>query len=1009
MFNQFYIRWGITVLVTAMAASGIAANAASAGPDQHLGADQVSSARSPAQSAASENAAAQPTTLSARSKAALNPIDVGPKAPLTRDPISVPDYAYQLDQVATAEASGAPATQFDLDSAGEMLGPPARTLFARSQSLDVTQPVSVSQLLVLDQTIGQGTRLKIMPYNALGSWYQTTDPDGPNHVALTSPETGDWTAVLPESAHALQPSLIYELTAGSFKAGQTLEIRYSRLQGAKALENPLTLPIAIQLPDALAWQVLPGEQRAFVAGPAMALQINVDQQVQINEPFTLSIQPVDALGWPSQTSTESFDLILNNRLYKEVNLENYKYAATGLILKTPGPHQFSARSPAGGLQSVTVTVWALVQPPDQLVWTDFSERSLRALIAALPISVQNGAASNDLIRRVEPLGAPAEPLQINQASRLQSMPGLRASSSPTESNRREDQSVATQGAPKADALDAALTPIAPPPAAPSSAFAATSKAIPAAEAESILSSALPRLNEPEDLLSGARADTAAPILTADRPALATANRLVQAGAGARVETVPSAPNRDRVAATGSEPNAAEALGRASADAENSWLVAPEDTTTARPEADYREIQTADNRPKRRDNGLSATVQAIEAGGQSMTLAVGDTVLNIAQPELTTDRRRQRFDLIEQAAGPSGHPWLSHHFAALGQTFGVIGGRRSFQPRTLQQGPQTAIVVRPDQTWLEALAKGQTFISSGTRAGLSFSVNGQRFGRAPHQAQRTIDIAVTSAERPLWARIYRNGELLQQLPFKAAETSATALEGLARDEKGRLFLYLESDSKPFAVGVTPPRNGREWLGQLRLEDLVLAESHTDPLAALTGHRTLQSPDQRQMDFLTWTHGSGTLMQLDLKPKARPPTPPASAAGAGRDLEGQARENPPSPGVTLELAEGYEDLTYFDSNRPPAATPSFKEQFDLEALRGQGIRRTLSVDGYLDQISLWYEDAEPDLPSQTTPPTHQITHLDRMGGRPGDYYTCQVLLRDGASLYSSPIFVGGFDPP
>ena len=132
----------------------------------------------------------------------------------------------------------------------------------------------------------------------------------------------------------------------------------------------------------------------------------------------------------------------------------------------------------------------------------------------------------------------------------------------------------------------------------------------------------------------------------------------------------------------------------------------------------------------------------------------------------------------------------------------------------------------------------------------------------------------------------------------------------------------------------------------------------------------------------------------------------------DPESQAlealSETPPSPAVTLELAEGYEDLTYFDVNRPPAATPSFTEQFDLEALRGQGIRRTLRVEGYRDQISLWYAGVPPDSAVESVPPTHQITYLDRMGGRPGDYYTCQVLLRDGTSLYSSPVFVGGFDP-
>ena len=276
-----------------------------------------------------------------------------------------------------------------VNNASETISAPARALFARSQDLDVTQPVSVSQILVLEQPIGPGTRLKILAFNALGSWYQTTDPDGPNHVALTYPETGDWTAVVPEAARGLQRSLIFDLTSGSFEAGQTLEIRYNRLQGAKALEVPLTLPVAMQLPNAPSWQVLPGEARSFVPGPAIALQISLDQQVQINEPFDLKIQPIDALGNAAGTTVESFDLLLNNRLLKEVKSKNSYYIATGLTLKTLGRHQFSARSPAGGLQSKAATIWALPESPPQLIWTDFSEDSLGALIATLPISAQD--------------------------------------------------------------------------------------------------------------------------------------------------------------------------------------------------------------------------------------------------------------------------------------------------------------------------------------------------------------------------------------------------------------------------------------------------------------------------------------------------------------------------------------------------------------------------------------------------------------------------------------------
>ena len=994
MFNQFHITGCLTLLVFAMVLASCAASAAALEPGQLPRAEPAFSAQTSAGTSALKTAE-QPRQWNPRPNAATNSRDADAGESTTSTNPS------DIESITTQSASGdavEPVPQRLVNNASETISAPARALFARSQDLDVTQPVSVSQILVLEQPIGPGTRLKILAFNALSSWYQTTDPDGPNHVALMYPETGDWKAVVPEAARGLQRSLIFDLTSGSFEAGQTLEIRYNRLQGAKALEVPLTLPVAMQLPNAPSWQVLPGEARSFVPGPAIALQISLDQQVQINEPFDLKIQPIDALGNAAGTTVESFDLLLNNRLLKEVKSKNSYYIATGLTLKTLGRHQFSARSPAGGLQSKVATIWALPESPPQLIWTDFSEDSLGALIATLPISAQDtqNPASSLLDTALEPQSTSVQGLQTAQVSSQLLMPNLTGSGNPARASLAGDQTALAKPAPMPKPFNAALTPIDSQLAAPSSTFAPQNRT-------KAMTQALPLDNaslEPVTRAAGA------PSNSAGLPAPAAAVTLLQVsadiGAADHQSVLDASPERMNIGPLKEANTAIKTISASD----------PLSATTEGAETAYLGRQTRTNAPKLAENGLSALVQPIEAGGQSMTLVVGDTTLRIAQPELTTDRRGRRVDLVEQVSGPSGHRWLSHYFATLGQTFGITSRRTSYQPRAHRQGPRTAIVIRPGQNWLEALAQGQTFVTSGTQAGLSFSVNGTQFGRAPHQAQRTTEITVTSRERPLWARIFRNGELLEQLPFKSASESALAIEGLERREQGQLFLYLESDSKPFAPGVTTPRNGREWLGQLRLQDLTITDSRADHIAALSGHQLAQSPDQQQLDFLTWTHGTGALMQLDLTQKQATPTPKTPRRDPAIDLKGQTLDDPGetrlSPVVTLELAEGYEDLTYFDASRPPAATPSFNEQFDFEALRGQGIRRTLSVDGYLDQISLWYVDAEPNSPTGTTPPTHQITHLDRMGGRPGDYYTCQVLLRDGTSLYSSPIFVGGFDP-
>ncbi|MDA0827743.1 MAG: hypothetical protein O3A73_14390, partial [Proteobacteria bacterium] len=354
MFNQFHSTGCLTLLVVAMVLASCAASAAAIEPGQLPRAEPAFSTQTSAGTSALKTPE-QPRQWNPRPNAATDSRDADAGESTTSTNLS---GISTTTQSAPGDA-GEPVPQRLVNNVSETISAPGRALFARSQDLDVTQPVSVSQILVLEQPIGPGTRLKIMAFNALGSWYQTTDPDGPNHVALTYPETGAWTAVIAESARGLQRSLIFELTSGSFEAGQTLEIRYSRLQGAKALEAPLTLPVSMQLPNAPSWQVLPGEARSFVSGPAIALQISVDQQVQINEPFDLSIEPIDALGNAAGITIESFDLLLNNSLLKEVNLQGSHYVATDLTLKALGRHQFSARSPAGGLQSKMATVWAL--------------------------------------------------------------------------------------------------------------------------------------------------------------------------------------------------------------------------------------------------------------------------------------------------------------------------------------------------------------------------------------------------------------------------------------------------------------------------------------------------------------------------------------------------------------------------------------------------------------------------------------------------------------------------
>jgi hypothetical protein len=118
------------------------------------------------------------------------------------------------------------------------------------------------------------------------------------------------------------------------------------------------------------------------------------------------------------------------------------------------------------------------------------------------------------------------------------------------------------------------------------------------------------------------------------------------------------------------------------------------------------------------------------------------------------------------------------------------------------------------------------------------------------------------------------------------------------------------------------------------------------------------------------------------------------------------------VTLHIAEGFEDLGFADIARPAAPTPGFQERFDLAGLTGEGINRLIGVEGYSDKVQVWF-DPEVKIVRETRQSQSLATFvtevIDQSDTRPGDYYTAWVLLEDGTELYSSPIFVGGFDTP
>ena len=113
------------------------------------------------------------------------------------------------------------------------------------------------------------------------------------------------------------------------------------------------------------------------------------------------------------------------------------------------------------------------------------------------------------------------------------------------------------------------------------------------------------------------------------------------------------------------------------------------------------------------------------------------------------------------------------------------------------------------------------------------------------------------------------------------------------------------------------------------------------------------------------------------------------------------------VQLEIAEGFEDLSFISASRPSAATPKFSEVFSIEDLKNQTAERDLWVDGYQDRISMWFDPGgRPGSKRLARSSNYTLFYSDVVDPLPGDYYTAQVLLEDRTQVFGSPIFVGGF---
>ena len=841
--------------------------------------------------------------------------------------------------------------------------PWGRTFFARSEALDITQPISVTQVVRLAKGLPEGSLMRLSSSHPLGTWLQTIDENFRNFVTINSESDIEWLAVVPDSDQLVQTTLTFRLTGGSLRAGDQFEIDYSNLLFPPLDLEAFELPVEFNPPSSNRWHALDSETRLLKAGSPVRLLIEVMENHEDGQRASVLIQPVDALGFATTSNVSSFDLLKNNGLVMQVRKTDDQYIASDIPIEQLMLTQFSARSPGGGLRGSLTHGSTGAESSTRVIWSDFSSASLEALgvIEGSPPQISSVAEHPDPIDVEALMKDLIKAANLTLAQLAWMPPDLIGEDLLHQENDPEK-------------LRGALIPI--------------------EERKDLMPSGFKDQNQTDEQ-----------------------NRVVDASLNQSQEPFTSVMTEERTRVTDGEDSSLEVnlenalLPAKSADADRKVdgpQLAKADSTGVRSEVMKKQSPPADIYYQRE-------VRPLRVGGQTLRLTQNHKALVIAQPELTSDRRSVRPALVEQLSGPGGHAWLVDHFAVLGDAFGVIASRRSFNTRPRIKGPETAIVLLEDQTLFEALERGQTYITTGHRAYLDFRVNDTAWGRSNDRTVREISVSVISHIPPLWARIYKNGmrlteqNFLSRLASNPEEISVAGLTDMdpADSESGALYLLLESSARPLSPGTTLPRNGREWLGLLALNGLRLKSASAPQMLQVAGTKLQARLRAAQVDFLAWTQGQSALIRVNLERDL-----PAAADTNVEDLPNADAENSVSAvaavqSVQLKIAEGFEDLSFIDPSRPPAPTPIFSETFDLEELRNQQAERRLWVDGYQDRISLWYEPNDDLKPEPSDRPSeYSLLYSDAFDTFPGDYYTIEVLLEDGTQLFGSPIFVGGF---
>ena len=356
--------------------------------------------------------------------------------------------------------------------------------------------------------------------------------------------------------------------------------------------------------------------------------------------------------------------------------------------------------------------------------------------------------------------------------------------------------------------------------------------------------------------------------------------------------------------------------------------------------------------------------SIEQGGNLITL---DNTLQMAIASNPTDMRRLRASpivAVEIAAGLSQYEWFGKRIAEMGHRTAFFGTQTSHYPAHVRGNAKTALLVPSGKTWHDSLAAGNTFVVSEGKPILVSTVNdaipGSRISFSP---SREITGEVYTSYGIDEIELFKNGVVIDAMSFTSSGNA----------KRIQVKLTSPNDALPWDI----PRNGREWIGYLKLSSGSIKSIIADSYSRSDFRRISLNPsDTRRVDFITWTHGGSSSFLLDVE-------------SDDEELS-----------VEVVIKEGFEDMNRIPEYRAPSATRVMRIFGNFDDFRRESVFRSYESNGYNDGIEISLVNTE-------APKKAKFHFVDASNPRAGDYYYVRVQGLQDQMIWSSPVYVGGFD--